>query len=438
MKCFSELNGTSVPVHVHAHQDILFKKKPVCRYELVFRIQGEVSPFFSHINHYGGEFKICLIDPSDESAAQAEFERKINELNGVLLLLSNESFINSVIVKCESVLKGIDTYVRGENGNLRPAYEVRSLFSDALVSYLKTKGIEAKCNIQRGTLYVGGDVIINSGITYSTPLSAGIIDFVGFKSTADSLRHYMDEYHKAPIGLYEPGSWTNRLGDRPFAVGLSLLILEALEGFLTKAPGVIGLATQDSVCVSVALQSTLERKAALQKEHDSLFQVLEFDTKPLLTHEVVQAHDLYKELMELGLGDVAKWHFAQKEAPMILLKYLASAIGATDVVVYHPHDEYERANKNGFFDEDSGPHVALPNTKTRKGMMALKNALNDSNSLASCFFDASRLRLNVASSFDYDQQRNEVVTEWELVDVCMGVKSPLVRTGELVRFIFEL
>lgn len=438
MKCFSELNGTTVPVHIYTADDSFFKKKSVRTVDLLFRLHGVVSPIFAHINLYHGGFKLCLTDPSDDNAAQIEFERQINQLNGMLVLLAEKSFVESVIKQCDSVLQAIDTNVRGDKGELRPAYEVKSLFSEALVEYLNARGIEARCNIGRGTLYVGEDVIINSGITSNSSISGGIIDFLGFKFSATSQLQYVNEYHKAPKGFYTPGSWTNKLGDKPFELGLSVLVLDALESFITRTASLIGLSLDNDDFIAQSLKAASDRKIALQDELNCLLELAEFDPKTVLSSNIVQNHQLYIELTELDLGEAAKLLFAQKDAPRILLSHLAGTIGAAKAEIIHPSDKAEEEHRNSDFDEHGKPHVALPNVKTRRGLLSFKNELNDANSLASFLFEARRMRINVASTAYYDQQGEILKEEWELVDVCFGAKFPLVKRGEIVRFWFKL
>lgn len=438
MTYLSDLNGTSCSVLIHSVQDLTFKKKPVRSTELFFRLHTPPSPFLKHINYFGNGFKICLTDPMDDNAAQIEFERKINELNTVLGHLAEEALITFVVAQCTNMLNDIANNLRDENGKLKGSYEVKSIFSDALVMHLRTYDIEARCNIGRGTLYLGDDVLVNSGITQQTTLSSGIIDFLGFRTSQPAEYQYMLEYSKAPTGSYEAGSWSNKLGDKPLALSFSIMVLDALERFVTTTVKLAGLSIDDNSFLSTSLRSAIEQKKAMQQEYDSMIQVTEFETTQLLSNKAVQTNESYQELLSLGLGEAATQCFAKDEAPKILLQELANSIGASKAFIFNAQERSEEWSKHGMDDEFYLPHVTLPHQKTRKGMLAFKKALTDTNSWASVFFDPNKLKLNVASTADYDQHFEEITNQREMLDVCLGARYPLVKPGDVVRFIFKL
>jgi hypothetical protein len=432
----SGLNGVAVPVYIHTSQDTNFNKKPVRSIELVFRLHNPPTPFLSHIQYFGRGFKICLIDPNDDNAAKIEFERKINELNTVMGHIAEGSFVHFVTAECGQFLESIESNLRGERDILKGAHEVKRLFSDSLVKHLRTNGIEAICNIGRGSLYLGDEVVINSGITQGTTLSTGIIEFLGFKLSSYDTNQYMAEYYKAPHGAYESGSWLNKLGDKPLMLSYSILVLNALKSFLERMSVLTEKIIEEDGFLSSAKSNAHEQADIAQTELDKLIVTSKFDTNVLLADERVQRSDAYIELTLLGLGEAAKQEFAKQEAAMILLNELAVFLGAKSVRVFNPQQVEEANDKYGHYDEFYGPHVTLPNQKTRKGMLAFQKQLGDPNSLASFLFDADKLKLNVSETASYDHEYDRITDHIEMLDVCMGAKPPLVERGDVIRFVF--
>jgi hypothetical protein len=432
----SELNGVAVPVYIHTSKDTTFKKKPVRSIELVFRLHNPPTPFLSHIQYFGRGFKICLTEPNDDNAAKIEFERKINELNTVMGHIAGGSFVHFVTAECGQFLENIESNLRGERDILKGAHEVKRLFSDSLVKHLRTNGIEASCNIGRGSLYLGDEVVINSGITQETTLSTGIIEFLGFKLSSYATNQYMAEYYKAPHGAYESGSWLNKLGDKPLVLSYSILVLNALKGFLERMSVLTGKIIEEDGFLSSAINNAHEQINLKQIELDKLIVLSKFDIHRLLADKRVRCSETYHELTLLGLGEAAKQEFAKKEGAMILLKELAEFLGADRVCVFNPQKVEEENDRYGRFDEFYGPHVTLPDQKTRKGMIAFKKQLDDPSSLACFLFEADKLKLNVSETASYDQEYDRVTDHKEMLDVCMGAKAPLAERGDVIRFVF--
>lgn len=438
MANLAELNGVAVPVYIHTSKDNTFKKKPVRSVELFFRLHNPATPFLSHIQYFGRGFKICLTEPSDDNAAKIEFERKINELNTVMGLIAESGFVHFLTAECGQFLENIESNLHDEHGNLKGAHEVKRLFSDSLVKHLRTNGVEASCNIGRGSLYLGDEVVINSGITQGTSLSTGIIEFSGFKLISYATNQYLSERDKAPSGNYEVGLWLNKHGDKPLVLSYSILVLNALKGFLERMAILTGKVIDEDGFFSSTISNIHEQASLKQIEFDKLIISPKFDTHSLLADERVQNSEAYQELTLLGLGETAKEEFAKKEGAKLLLEYLAKSLGAERAYVFNPHQVEEQNERHGWFDEFYGSHVALPNQKTRKGMLALKTALEDPNSLASFFFDADKLKLNVAETARYDQEYDRPTDLTEMLDICLGGRPPLIDRGDIVRFIFDL
>lgn len=438
MSNLSELCGSSVVVFVHDQHDITFKKKPLHSYELVFRLKHPPCEIFKHVKYLQNGFKISLSNPLDLKEAQSHFEQKLNLLNSILGKLGSMDLISAVALKCDVFIKKIKENIRNERKRLLPAYEIKSIFAEALTDYLFTLGLEVRCNIGRGTLYVGDEVVVNSGITQSTNLSLGIIDFLGFKANSKFVHIYNEEYYKAPSGTYESGAWLNKLGDLPFELGYSTLILESLESFIKTMLHIFGKENVEDDNVFQLLRSTSEIREKLNSELESILTPSEFNPKALLTDTRIKNSDTYKEIEYLGLGENAMNHFSNYEAPRILLSELSTFIGAKDFYIFSPKKANEREENSGYVDELYIEHVELPHAKTRKAMLAFKKALEDSNSLASFFFNAERIKLNVAGNSDYDHHLDEFKNERQYIDVCLGAKFPLVNQGEIIRFVIQL
>lgn len=438
MANLAELNGVAVPVYIHTSKDNTFNKKPVRSIELFFQLHNPATPFLSHIQYFGRGFKICLADPNDDNAAKIEFERKINELNTIMGHIADSSFVHFVTAECGQFLENIESNLHGEHGNLKGAYEVKRLFSDSLVKHLHTSGVEASCNIGRGSLYLGDEVVINSGITQGTSLSTGIIEFSGFKLISYARNQYLSERDKAPSGKYEAGSWLNKQGDKPLVLSYSILILNALKGFLERMAMLTGKVIEEDGFFSSAISNIHEQINLKQIEFDKLVIAPKFDIHALLSDDRVKNSETYQELTLLGLGEAAKEEFAKKEGAKILLDVLAKSLGAKRVVVFNAHQVEEENERHGWYDEFYGPHVALPNQKTRKGMIALKSSLEDPNSLANFLLDADKLKLNVAETAGYNQEYDRPEDPTEMLDVCLGGRPPLIERGDIVRFIFDL
>lgn len=438
MPYLSDLCGTSVIVFVYEQQDITFKKKPLHSCELVFRLSQPPCEIFKHVKYLQNGFKICLSDPTDLKEAQTQFEQKLNLLNTIFGTVGRSEFINSVSFKCDTFIKNIKKNIRNEHGRLIPAYEVKSIFAEALTDYLMTFGIDVKCNIGRGTLYVGDEVVVNSGITQNTNLSSGVIEFLGFKAAPLFLRLYNEEFYKAPSGSYESGAWLNKLGDTPMELGYSALILDSLESFIKKMTQICDKNVAENNGVLQLLRTTSEIKEKISIELKSMLTPAEFDPKVVLSDARIKNSDSYKEIESLGLGENAMIQFSKYEAPRILLNEISVFIGAREFYIFNPDKANEKAENSGYVDELYVEHIALPHTKTRKAMLALKKVLEDPNSLGSFLFDAERIKLNIAGNSDYDHHLEEFKNERQYIDVCSGAKFPLVNQGEIIRFVIQL
>lgn len=437
MAKLSELNGLSVPVAIHTSKDTSFKKKPVRSIELPFTLKNPPALLFSQIDYFGQGFKICVADTDSDEDAKAEFDFRVNELNQVIEYLSQESFIHMVVSECTQFLDNIDTNIRSEHGHLLGAHEAKQLFSSAIVKHLKSQGIEAKCNIGKGSLYINDQIVINSGITSGTSLMVGLMDYFGFKLPSYNVKQYKMQSYKVPSKSYEEGSWLNVVGDKPFVLGFSIIVLEALKSLIERTGVLFGKNVEEDSFLGTTLESAKKQSEEKQEAFDKLVESPEFDTDVLLKDERITSNETFKELEVLGLGEAALKEFASFEAPMILLKELANSMGATSVHVFNAYEREERDNREGWFDEFYGPHVPLPDPATRKGMMVLKDALSEPNSLATYLFDASKLKLNVACTADYDHQNDLPTNPTEFLDVCLGGRPPLVDAGDVVRFVFK-
>lgn len=437
MANLAKLNGTTVPVDLYLSNDKSFKK-PHGTAELVVRFQTPPSVLLTSVHCYKAGFKINIDDPSDLKEAQRVFERKLNQLNDSVIHLDGRGLIDKVITRVHKEIDNCSGNLRDPDGNLIGAHTVRGLLATEIEKLLAENGIESKCNIGRGTLYSGDDVIINSSITQGTSLNVGIIKFLGFEPHSVTEKQYLDEYYKAPRGSYQDGAWCNKQGDKHLEAAYKILCCDTLIRFLNTHSKLCGIDIKNDSFISDTIDSVSNLQKKLQEEFEGLITSSKSEVKYLLDDSRVKNSRVYQEITQLSLGDAAIKSFVDEEAPFILLNALAKDLGAKRAFKIHPHRSEIEESKTGYFDEFYGPHVALPSAKTRSGMLKLKSELENPDSLASYFFDSSKLKLNVACTASYDHQNDIPTGPIEFLDVCLGIKRPFASNGEVFRFVFEL
>ncbi|MCU8085307.1 hypothetical protein [Shewanella sp. SM23] len=431
--------GQLVAVHIHTSNDTSFKKKPVRLVQLQFPILEPVAQLLSHVSCYSNDFKICLEDVNDDVAAQHEFTQNIIQLNKVMWHLGEDSFLHYVAAESSLFIDNIESNIRSADGTLRGIHEIKQIFSEAVVKHLRTNGIESKCNIGYGSIYVDDKIVINSGITQSTVLSNGIMNFTEFKIDPSAQYNYSEQYHKAPQGFYEPGSWTNIRGDELLVITYKMAAYSALSSFLSRTAFLLNKDIASDSFLSAAISNAQAQYSRLAEAYSELVSPKAFDTAVLLNNESVRKSETYQELELLGLGGNSIKEFVENEAAYFILEDLSKSIGADRVSVFNPKHADEKNDKCGYFDEFYTGHVSLPSKKTRQGMLALKQALDQPTSLASFLIDKNHLKLNVIASYSgYDQHLDEPIKPYQCVQVCLGGRPPLVKSGDIISFYFYL
>lgn len=439
MKTLSEKIGQLVTVHIHTSKDTSFKKKPVRSVQLQFPELELVAPLLSHVNCYSNDFKICLEDLNDNAAALLEFKRNVSQLNKVMNHIGEDSFMHYVAAECSLLIDNIESNIRNADGVIRGIHEIKKIFSESVVKHLRTYGIESKCKIGYGSIYVDNEIVINSGITQSTALSSGIMNFTEFRINNCAQNYYTKQYYKAPRGCYEAGSWANVRGDELLILTYKMAAYSALSNFLSRMATLLNKDIKTDSFLSVTMANAAEQYAILDEAYSELVCPPAFDTSVLLNDERVQRSDTYQELEMLGLGEASKQEFAENEAGFVLLEELSKTIGADLVLIYDPQSVDEDKAKHGYFDEFYNEHVALPAQKTRQGMIALKQALEQSSSLASFLIDKNYLKLNVtASCAGYDPDLDEPTIPYQCLNICLGGRPPLVQSSDIISFRFDL
>jgi len=439
MTTLSEKMGQLVAVHIHTSKDTSFKKKPVRSAQLKFPKLEPLAPLLSHVKCYSNDFKICLEEGSDNAAAQLEFNRKVSQLNMVMNHIGEDSFMHYVAAECSLFIDGTESNIRNEDGVIRGIHEIKKIFSEAVVKHLRTYDIESKCNIGHGSIYVDDEIVINSGITQSTTLSRGFMSFTEFNINSSAKTYYTEQYHKAPRGCYEAGSWSNVRGDELLVLTFKMAAYSALANFLSRMAVLLDKDLKTDGFLSMTMTNATEQYAMLEKAYSEIARPPAFDTSTLLNDERVQRSDTYQELEVLGLGKAAKQEFAENEAAFVLLEELSKSIGSDWVSVYNPKSVEEENAKHGYYDEFYDGHITLPAQKTRKGMIALKQALEQSSSLATFLIDKNHLMLNVtASCAGYDQEQDVPTRPYQCLKICLGGRPPLVQSSDIISFRFDL
>lgn len=439
MTILSEKMGQFVTVHIHSSKDTSFKKKPLRSVQLQFPMLKPVAPLLSHVKSYSDDFRICLEDVNDDAAAQSEFNRNVSQLNTVMSHIGEDSFMHYVAAECSLFIDSTESNIRNSEGVLRGIHEIKSIFSEAVVKHLRTYGVESKCNIGYGSIYVDDEIVINSGITQSTTLSRGIMDFTEFRINSCAQLYYMEQYYKAPRGFYETGSWANVVGDKLLVLTYKMAAYSALSSFLSRMAALLNKDIKTDHFLLVTATNADEQYTKLEGEFSKMACPAAFDTNALLNDKRVQQIETYQEIELLGLGATAKQAFAENEAAFILLEELSKSLGADRVSVFNPKKAEEENAIHGYYDEFYESHVTLPARKTRQGMIALKQALEQSSTLASFLIDKNYLKLNVtASCADYDQNLDVPVRPYQCLQICVGGRPPLVQSGDIISFYFNL
>lgn len=439
MISLSELKGSDVPVHVHSAKDTSFNKKPLRTLTVPFLFDDSASLLFTQTKYKGKGFSITLGEPENNAAVICEFRRQVNLLNDVGKKLLDDSFLHSVITNAYAVIEGIGANIRDTNSAVTPAYQIKSILTKTIEDKLQRQGIEATCNIGRGTLYVAGEVVVNSGITQNTTLSSGLLQFFKFESTNRRINDYLEQYYKCYRGAYESGSWMNVHGDAHLVLPFQIMVLDATSRFLKHTSELLKKGPEIDAFTVATSEAIEERIASLEKEFNAIVSPAAINLSEIINSETVRNTADYKEIVALGLSQTAKYEFALKEGGMILLQKLANSIGADHVVKFSPKSVEDVNERHGYVDDAFAPHIVLPNRNTRKGMLALKELLEDPASLAALFIDNKVLKLNVSASATeiYQDGYLDYKDPVEHIDICVGGRPPFVRKDEIIRFTFK-
>jgi hypothetical protein len=430
--------GQAVQLDVHATKDKQFKK-PLLSTSVILSLDAEPSPLLGKINAWGKKFKINL-EESDTTPlnAEAQLLTQFASLNSVLSEFSTEEFILFVVSRIDTSLQNIKKQIRDENGNLRPPHLHKEYFANAIEAYLLSKGFNAKCNMNKGTLYIDDVVIINSGITQSTRLSDGLFKVLGLFSDKLTINQYAAQYYKSPCGTFQPGSWANQTGDEVYIHGFSLILLESTIHFIERMTALLDIDISGHSTFSTVLNNAKLKQSDHQTSLSSLFAKKVISRETMLGIKLISDSEAYNQLKLLNLGEPAIDAFCEMECGKLLLDNIKHSLGASRVRIFNPLEEHEKEQHHGYYDEFYNGHVPLPAPKVRKAMLVLKEELEDPNSLISICFDKKKLKLNVTATASYNHQTDETNSAYEFLEVCMGTVNPIACNEQVVCFTFDL
>jgi hypothetical protein len=433
MTLFYDLVGQSVTVNAHKQTDKSFSKKPFLSITTAFELDREPSILFGQLRDYKQSFYINgQPDEMTEAALKQVFSVELNRLNSTLSNFETTEFIVYLIKHTQDYIAELPKIIRDDNGRLASAFTHRLCFTSCIEEYLQSKGINAKCNIQRGTLYVDDKVVINSGLTKHTLLSNGIPNYLSLKAEQQDVIRYEEQYYKATQRHLEPGSWLDVNGDDVYICTYKMLLLSALRKCLIKLEGWLS----DSIVPSSLLESVNREYEACSVQFDELFPAA-LDKESILSWDVVKSSESMQEIEMLGLGDAAKDAFFEEESPMVIAELLKERIGANHVTVFDPRAVEKNMEQYGYENETFSDSVPLPNKDVRQALKIIKEDLSDKTSVFSYFIDADKLKINISADGSYNPETDTFSKNKQFIDICIGAKYPVTGRSQIIRFSFN-
>lgn len=433
MKKLSSCLGQHVDVAVHSPKDKTFKKSAHQTLSLPFDLSEPLAALLQHVTLINTSFQIKADPDCAEKDAAQIFYNDINLLNTVMTELSKSECVAFVAKYVEQEIDRLGETIRKEEGYLIKAFMANKVFAESIERYLETKGYAASCNIQRGTLFVSDNLVINSGITRNTTLTTGLFNALRMTpDNADVLR-YEQMYYKAPQRHFEAGIWLDKQGDTPYTDAFSAILLGMLRNFVSFMHKNLG-----SDIVAPGLVEAIEEQYEKQVAHiDTRYHVDTLDKTTVMTWPAIKNSQAYQEIELLGLGQAAKDAFYERELSYVVLNELKSLLGAIDTSLFDAYQLEKDAQRHGYVSETYCDSVPLPNAKVRAALLTLQSQIASPESLFNYFFDAQQLKIKIACDARYDSEHDIFTHPRQYLDIVAGAKMPIANASQVLRFTFE-
>jgi hypothetical protein len=434
MKNLLDCIGQAVELDVYSESDRQYKHK-LTSTTANCKTSHVPTAMLAHVKIRRLPFKINCDPETPSSDVSTAFNNTIDFLNFALSHLSSPAFVRSLDSQVKLTCDNIN--IRDENGYSIGSHLYKNILKTTVESVLAVDNTKVTLNIGNGTLYINEHVVINSGLTSVTSLSKGLVNFINFVPAPSHSREYNMLSAKLS-GSFPKGSWLNMFGDTLLATAYKKMVfssllncLQRLKEYLPENPDIV-------FSIDPFIKSASDSVNQLQEQTNDMLLRKAVPTGMFENHHCVMKSDDYKQLVELDLGQESIDTFYEKEANLLILNDIATRIGAKSVRIIDFFADAKYEERTGYFDEFYCSHVKLPHKKVRGALKAIQNLLKQQDPLFCACFDESRLHINVAGSSDYDHHTEETLSEYEYLDINLGIASPLVNEDESVRFVFDV
>ena len=434
MKNLLDCIGQAVPLDVYSENDRQYKHK-LTSITADCKTSNVPTPMLANVKIQRLPFKINYDPHTTSTDVSTAFNNTLNCLNFALYHLSTPAFFRALDSQVKLTCEHIN--IRDENGHSIGSHLYKNILKATVESVLAVDDTKVTLNIGNGTLYINDHVVINSGLTSITSLSKGLVNFINFVPD----RSHSREYNMLSAKLsdsFPQGSWLNMFGDKLLATAYKKTVFSSLLNCLLRLKKYLPDNPDIIFSIEPFIKSASDSIDQLQEQTDDMLLRKAIPRDMFENHPCVIKNDDFKQLIELDLGQESIDTFYEKEANLLILNDIATRIGAKSVCIidFLANAEYEE--RTGHVDEFYCSHVKLPHKKVRDALKAIQNLLKQQDPLFCACFDEHRLHINVAASSDYDHHTEETLSEYEYLDINLGIASPLVNEDESVRFVFDV
>jgi hypothetical protein len=434
MKNLLDCIGQAVELDVYSESDRQYKHK-LTSTTANCKTSHAPTAMLAHVKIRRLPFKINCDPQTPSSDVSTAFNNTLDFLNFALSHLSTPAFFRALDSQVKLTCDNIN--IRDKNGYSIGSHLYKNILKTTVESVLAVDNTKVTLNIGNGTLYINEHVVINSGLTSVTSLSKGLVNFINFVPNPSHSREY--NMLSAKLSRSFPqGSWLNMFGDTLLVTAYKKIVFSSLLNCLLRLKEYLPENPDIVFSIDPFIKGASDSIDQLQEQTDDMLLRPSVPKSMFENHPSVIQSDDFKQLVELDLGQESIDTFYEQEANLLILKDIATMIGAKSVHIIDFFAAAKYEDKTGYYDEFYLSHIKLPHKKVRDALNEIQNLLKQKDPLFCACFDEPRLHINVAGSEDYDHNTEETLSKCEYLDINLGIASPLVNEDESVRFVFDV